>query len=333
MPTIEFEGKTTEEAIEKACNQLHVTSDQLKFEIISTGSSGIFGLGSKKAAIRVTVEEKLSGPRPEAREREEQPREQRPRREERRDPRERDQRRDRKPKRDRPRQDRRRTEPERETEHVTLEPAGPMPLPPTMVGPGESVYDGPEDEIMVQARESLSGILERMEIEAKVGVSRIEDRIILNVEGDNSGLLIGKKGATLDALQFLINKIVNRTRDEKYRVIVDTENYRQRRHQSLIDLAHRMAEKAKRNKKPVTISQLSAHDRRVVHLALQEQPDFKTRSRGDGPMKNVVIIPGGKKDQRNRPPKREPSPRALDQDESPEPMDEAPALEAQGDKS
>jgi spoIIIJ-associated protein len=94
-----------------------------------------------------------------------------------------------------------------------------------------------------------------------------------------------------------------------------------------------MAEKARRNKKPVTISQLSAHDRRVVHLALQEQPDFKTRSRGDGPMKNVVIIPGGKKEQRNRPPKRQTHPPEQDEGERTEPVDEAPALEAQGDKS
>ena len=194
---------------------------------------------------------------------------------------------------------------------------------------GESVYEGPEDEIMTRARESLSGILQHMDIEAQVSVSRIEDRIILTVEGDNSGLLIGKKGATLDALQFLINKIVNRTREDKFRVIVDTENYRQRRHQSLIDLAHRMAEKAKRNKKPVTISQLSAHDRRVVHLALQEQPEFKTRSRGEGPMKNVVIIPGGKKDSKSKPPKREmPSP-VKDEEEQHDPLPEA--LEAQGD--
>jgi len=161
-----------------------------------------------------------------------------------------------------------------------------------MAGPGESIYQGPDDESMIQAREVLTGILSGMELEAEVTAARIEDRIILNVKGESSGLLIGKKGATLDAVQFLVNKIVNRTRTEKQRVVVDTEEYRQRRHQSLIDLAQRMAAKAKRTRRPVTISSLSAHDRRVVHLALQNDPSLKTRSRGDGPLKSVVIIPG-----------------------------------------
>ena len=122
-------------------------------------------------------------------------------------------------------------------------------------------------------------------------VKRIENRIILTIEGENSGLLIGKKGATLDAFQFLVNKIVNRTSTDKQRVIVDTEDYRRRRHQSLIDLAGRMAAKAKRSRRPVTITALSAHDRRVVHLALQNEPGLKTRSRGEGAFKSVILIP------------------------------------------
>ncbi|MFH1138715.1 MAG: RNA-binding cell elongation regulator Jag/EloR [Pseudomonadota bacterium] len=343
MPVIEFEGKTTEEALEKARAQLRLPPDELKFEIISTGSSGIFGLGGKKARIRVTIEEKTKVPpaaaptlapapapkpafepresipepprrsrenaRPEnrdagpsAREGSRGPREDRPRPEK---PR---------PERPRPRgprpEQRRPETPEEFPRETEEEPAAPIftgagaPLPPTQAGPGEKVYEGPEDEIMTKARESLAGILNRMSLEAAVVVQRIEDRVILTISGDNSGLLIGKKGATLDALQFLVNKIVNRDNEDKNRVIVDSENYRLRRHQSLVDLAVRMAEKAQRNRRPVTISQLSAHDRRVVHLALQEQTGLRTRSRGDGPLKNVVIIPGSKKPGRPSQPRR-----------------------------
>ena len=347
MPTIEFEGKTTEEAIEKACNQLHLGTDELKFEIISTGSSGIFGLGSKKARIKVNVEEKIS-PRtareeePETFEKRERsfrpertdgpargdgdrPRERRgyggrgPQRErrgysdrsgqaERRGPANREERPEREdfgPPREPARQQRqprpRRPRFEAESQSERLPQSTEIPLPPTMAGPEEEVYVGPEDEGMIQGREALSSILEHMGVEATVSSRKISDRIILDVEGKDSGLLIGKKGVTLDALQFLINKIVNRSRTEKYRIVVDTEDYRQRRHQSLIDLANRMADKARRSKRPVTISQLSAHDRRVVHLALQDRPGLKTRSRGDGPLKNVVITPLARKSQHNRP--------------------------------
>ena len=308
MPVIEFEGKTTEEAIEKACNQLHIPSDELKFEILSTGSSGIFGLGGKKASIRVSVTEKIT-PRPAEERRAEAPevseppdveRPERPERPERQEPRERKPRFNREKREPRPR----REPPRREAptappvaaeddQREMMASNTELPLPPTVAAPGEALYEGPDDEAMIQGREAVEGILSHMDITATVKVTRIEDRIILTVEGDNSGLLIGKKGATLDALQFLVNKIVNRTRTQKFRVVVDTEDYRQRRHQSLIDLAGRMAEKAKRTKRPVTISQLSAYDRRVVHLALQDRTGIKTRSRGDGPLKNVVIVPGG----------------------------------------
>jgi len=306
MPQIEFEGKTTEEAIEKACTHLHLSPDELKFDIVSTGSSGIFGLGSKKARIRVTVQEKISA-RPSEPEdrivaaRNEQPA---PSKE---DSKPREHRRaERRPEKRPPRRDERKTErrPERPAEKRAETAARPepepiksadLPLPPTVPGPEETVYQGPEDEVMTQAREALTGILSRMGLEADVAVSRIGTRVILSVGSDNSGLLIGKKGATLDALQFLVNKVINRTRTDKQRIIVDTEDYRQRRHQSLIEMAERMAAKAKRSRRPVTIPALSAHDRRVVHLALHNQTGLRTRSRGDGPLKNLIIIPGNKK--------------------------------------
>ncbi len=115
--------------------------------------------------------------------------------------------------------------------------------------------------------------------------------ITLNIEGDRSGLLIGRKGRTLDALQYVVHKIVNKTLARRTQVIVDVENYRQRRRDSLIQMSLRMGDKAKRFGKPVSTNALSPRDRRIVHLALKDDKGLDTRSRGEGLMKKVLIIP------------------------------------------
>lgn len=338
MPVMEFEGKTTEEAIAKASQQLHIPANELKVEIITTGSSGIFGFGGKKARIRVIVEEKISEvsieapqgspvepilketdftPPQKTEAAPTQKKEERPRGRRRREPsadsaekgegsrgetglkaRKKTDR----PKREPFRPAKQTFHEDEDEEEVILS----GPLAPTVPGPGEELYVGPEDSYMASCRTTLQAILEHMGVQAKVMVIRISDRIILNIEGDDNGLLIGKKGATLDALQFLMNKIANKKHAEKIRVVVDAENYRERRHQSLIELAQRMAEKARKTKRPVTISQLSAHDRRVIHLVLQDQAGLQTRSRGEGPLKNVVVIPVFRKDHGASPRHKEP---------------------------
>jgi spoIIIJ-associated protein len=118
-----------------------------------------------------------------------------------------------------------------------------------------------------------------------------DGQITLNIEGDKSGLLIGRNGKTLDALQFIVNKIVNKTLEKKVRVIVDSENYRQRKIESLTQLALKLGDKAKRIKKPVTTNPLNPHDRRIVHMTLKEDEQLDTRSRGEGPLKKILIMP------------------------------------------
>ncbi|MBW2623848.1 MAG: Jag N-terminal domain-containing protein [Deltaproteobacteria bacterium] len=299
MPVIEFEGKTTEEAIETACNQLHIPKDELKFQIISTGTGGIFGLlTGRKARVKVTVEEKISsrtekktaeetneeaveavedtGTRPE-------PVSEQPRREATDE---------KKPERRKPRRpEKKRSEPDRPKQEPRSTAAAEDLKPSTLPGPDEEFYEGPEDDAMKLSREVLEGILSRIPIEATVTTTRINNRIILNIEGGNSGLLIGKKGATLDAFQFLVNKIVNREKAERNHIIVDTGDYRQRRHDSLMALALRLADKARRIKRPVSINALSAQERRIIHLALKNEHGVITRSKGDGSYKRVVIIP------------------------------------------
>jgi len=138
----------------------------------------------------------------------------------------------------------------------------------------------------------LEKILSLIPIEAAVEAERLDEgRINLTINGDRSGLLIGRKGKTLDALQFIVNKIVNKALDKKVDVVIDSEDYRRRREESLTQLANKMGEKVKRGKKAVTTAPLNPHDRRIVHLTLKDDPELETRSRGEGLLKRVVILP------------------------------------------
>jgi spoIIIJ-associated protein len=141
------------------------------------------------------------------------------------------------------------------------------------------------------AATALREILDRMGIEAEVSAFDDGERVILDAHGAESGLVIGKKGATLDALQYLVNRIVFKTPGERPLVVVDAEGYRGRREDTLVDLAKRLAEKAERSGRPVPAEPMSAHDRRVVHMALADHPGVTTESEGEGPARRVVIFP------------------------------------------
>ncbi len=214
MQAFEFEGKTTEEAIENACRQLKLTKDEIDVEIIEPGSAGIFGLvGGRKAKVKVTT----TGEEP---------------------------------------------EPVEETNGVAI------------------------------AKDALENILTLIPMEGTtVSAAQNDGTIALNIEGDTSGLLIGRKGRTLDALQFIVNKIVNKALEKRTQVVVDSENYRQRRQESLIQMALRMGEKAKNIGKPVVSNLLNPHDRRIVHMALRDDESLDTKSRGEGILKKILIIP------------------------------------------
>jgi spoIIIJ-associated protein len=207
----EFEGKTTEEALENASRELALPLEELNFDILEPGSAGIFGLvGGKKAKIKITLEKQ------------------------------------------------------------------------------EEVIN--ENGLRL-AQEALETILELIPVETIVNAEQTDGKISLSIEGDKSGLLIGRRGKTLDALQYIVSKIVNKALDKKTYVVVDSENYRKRREESLTQLALKMGDKAKKIKKPVTTNLLNPHDRRIVHITLQDDNDLDTKSRGDGLLKKIVIIP------------------------------------------
>ncbi len=226
MKVVETEAKNVEEAIQKACEQLQASREDLEVEIIENGSSGFLGIGARKARIRATWKkgEPVSG---------------------------------------------------KEAVSASAAPDG-------------------KNGVAREAQTALRGLLDHLEIEAQVEMKEDEERICLNIRGDGGGLLIGRKGQTLDALEYLVNKMVHKTQEGKKRIVVDTENYRLRREESLVKLAQRLAEKARQLGRPVTISPMNAHDRRIVHLALQNDRSLHTRSTGTGLYRKVIISPDKK---------------------------------------
>jgi spoIIIJ-associated protein len=140
----------------------------------------------------------------------------------------------------------------------------------------------------------LTEILRLMDVKASIDtkLGSNGEEIILEIKTENSGLLIGRKGQTLEALQYLVTRIVSeRAGNEGPHVLIDIENYRERRRRSLQDMALRLGEKAKRQRKTVTIDALSAADRRIIHSVLQDDPWLTTKSLGQGSYRRLLIIP------------------------------------------
>jgi spoIIIJ-associated protein len=151
------------------------------------------------------------------------------------------------------------------------------------------VPSSPGNGLAQEAQRILQGLLERLEIVARIEIQEDGERICLNIQGDGSGLLIGRKGQTLDAMEYLLNKMIPKNLEGRKRIVVDTENYRARREESLMRLAQRLGDKARQLGRPVTVSPMNAHDRRLVHLALQNDRSLRTRSTGTGLYRKIVI--------------------------------------------
>jgi spoIIIJ-associated protein len=248
----EIEGKSIDEAIANACSEFQVPREKLNIEIISEGTSGFLGMGAKKALVRASLLTiDMALDTPSAR---------------------------RKPK------------------SVGAAPAAPVERENRPASPPPAAYqptDAPSDNepAAEKAKRILEGILTRMQIDSPIAAQETEEAIILNIQGDGSGLLIGKRGQNLDAIQYIINKATHRSANGHKMIIIDTEDYRKRREESLVALAMRLGEKVKKTKKPVTVGQMNAHDRRVIHLAMENDAALTTKSRGEGEYRKILILP------------------------------------------
>ena len=268
--SIRVSAKTVEEAITEALIQLGVTSDRLEYEVIEKGSAGFLGIGMKQAVIEA----------------------------------------------------RRKPEPKEEKveEPVVEEPVKAEPKKVEAVQPQKAAAEKKADEpqkaafekavekevkeevkketklveVQPQTIEAVEDFLKNtmkamdMEVELKTEIDQ-DGALCVDMSGEHMGILIGKRGQTLDSLQYLANRVANKHQEGYVRVKLDTENYRARREETLRHLAKNIAHKVKRNRRPVALEPMNPYERRIIHSALQSDPYVMTHSEGEEPFRKVVI--------------------------------------------
>lgn len=268
--SIRVSAKTVDDAITEALIQLGVTSDRLEYEVIEKGSAGFLGIGMKQAVIEA----------------------------------------------------RRKPEPKEEKveEPVVEEPVKAEPKKVETVQPQKAAAEKKADEpqkaafekavekevkeevkketklveVQPQTIEAVEDFLKNtmkamdMEVELKTEIDQ-DGALCVDMSGEHMGILIGKRGQTLDSLQYLANRVANKHQEGYVRVKLDTENYRARREETLRHLAKNIAHKVKRNRKPVALEPMNPYERRIIHSALQSDPYVMTHSEGEEPFRKVVI--------------------------------------------
>ena len=276
MSYIDVTGKTEDEAIRRALEQLGLERDDVSVEILERAKSGFLGIGGSPATVRVSYDDGQPEPKPEPVKPE--PKSAAPKAEK-------------KPVycaevlqkevRAREKQEREAKRGERRAEPK----AEKAPREPAVLG--EEIRDEKSEQI----RTFLSGLLEHMDAKAEVKVYEVEkNRYKVILEGEKLGALIGRRGETLDAIQQLTNYSINRGSEKnRARVQVDAENYREKREQSLERLAEKVAGKVTKYRRNVTLEPMNAYERHVIHTALQDTPSVTTFSIGTEPNRRVVV--------------------------------------------
>jgi spoIIIJ-associated protein len=248
-PSLEFEDKNVEMAVKKACKELNIPREKLKHDVISYGSTGIFGLvGTKKARIRVTIpksplETKIGA------------------------------------------SDTRKSK-KGSSKIIPKDTDSKEDVSMKDITDSYSV-----DDAKNMGKDALQLIVDFITEGAAISIRGESNRIFFSIHGGNSAVLIGKRGQTLDAIQYLVDKIVNSKRKDRIAVQVDVENYLEKRRISLEKTAEKLAEKVKKTGKPATLGQMNSHDRRIVHIALKNDNMVRTQSMGEGIVRKLVIFP------------------------------------------
>lgn len=301
---IQFSAKTKSEAITKACIELGVSSDQLEIQVISEGSNGFFGIGSKPAVIKVrkieSVSEeeemkeivetvKLDSFKEEAPVQEEKKTEAiKPVKKEIKEPKAVSE----KPRQPKPvkeraakeKQPREFREPkEKQVREKTTKPVKPV-----------EILTDPEEikEVENRAKVFLRDVFASMnlgEVEITSEYNTTDGSLEVDFEGEDMGILIGKRGQTLDSLQYLTSLVVNKGKSNYIRVKLDTEDYRKRRKETLENLARGIAYKVRKTRKPVILEPMTPYERRIIHSALQGNKFVETVSEGEEPYRHVVV--------------------------------------------
>ena len=296
MNEITVSAKTLDDAITEASIQLGVASDQMEYDVIEKGSAGFLGIGSRQAVIRarikktVTEEIKAEEIKPEEIKKEFK----------------KDFRKDRKEfvghkerkehkeykkdsKKDFKKEPKKEFVKENKTETVSAVTAA----APVQEEKKELHVAVVTEETQKICEKFLQEVLQAMGMGEVNIVSSIDEEGALAIEmnGENMGILIGKRGQTLDSLQYLTNRVANQSQDGYVRVKLDTEDYRKRRKQTLENLAKNIAYKVKRSRKPISLEPMNPYERRIIHSALQADDRVSTHSEGEEPYRRVVVTP------------------------------------------
>lgn len=273
MDYITVSAKTLDDAITEALVQLGVTSDRLDYEIIEKGSAGFLGIGMKQAVIKarrkkeekpveIEVAEKKKEEKKEEKkeDRKESKKEDKPVRHEK-----------------RPKHDKKTEVKKEEKKKAYIKE--------------EIKLDKVEESTMKACEKFIADVLKAMNMGDVKIVSEIDEEgaLSINMEGDDMGILIGKRGQTLDSLQYLTNRVANKMQDGYVRVKLDTEDYRRRRKETLENLAKNISSKVKRTRRTVSLEPMNPYERRIIHSALQSDPAVSTHSEGEEPYRRVVV--------------------------------------------
>ena len=250
MEIITVSKKTVEEAITEACIQLGLASTDVEVEVIEKGSAGFLGIGAKQAVIKAWKKVENKENKKEVKKVVEEPKQK---------------------------------EVKAEAISVVEE------LNKEVAETGEKLAEV-EPQTKEACEKFLTDVLKTMGMEVTLTSEIDEDGSLnINMEGDNMGILIGKRGQTLDSLQYLTNRVANKMQNGYVRVKLDTENYRQRRKETLENLATNIAHKVKRTKRSVSLEPMNPYERRIIHSALQSDKYISTHSEGEEPYRRVVV--------------------------------------------
>ena len=157
-----------------------------------------------------------------------------------------------------------------------------------------------ETEVLI-ARQLITELLDRMGMKAEIDVFPGEEGLQVEIKGDREGILIGKHGRTLDSLQIVISRMINRRSDKPVRVALDINDYQKRRANMLSQMALRFGEEVKKTGRVQTVGPFNARDRRIIHVALKEDASLRTESFGEGEMKKIAILPNERKESEGTP--------------------------------
>lgn len=267
MEYIEVSGKTVDEALTNALVKLGTTSDKVEYEVVEKGSSGFLGLfNAKDAIIKARVKEEVKEEsilgdllhnNNDAETENKQPM-------------------------------KKQSFYKEETVKKAAEPVKKN----NNDNQTEKAAALPEEEIEKRIKTFLADMFASMEMEVAVEVSfdHVENNVNVNLTGDNMGVLIGKRGQTLDSIQYLTSLVVNKGKEKYVRVKLDTEDYRRRRKDTLESLAKNIAYKVKRSRRSVSLEPMNPYERRIIHSALQNDKFVSTKSEGEEPFRHVVIF-------------------------------------------